>query len=158
HQAIPFASHVAAYVESLTAQGATATHRDTVRRNLERLAIDCAFGRLADLKREALERWLAREASANRTARSRNAYQAALVSFCTWGVASGRLLANPSRGVPKADEKAAPRRRRRALTEAELSRLLDVARQRPLSDALTVRTGKGKGTAAASVRPEVRQH
>ena len=59
--------------------------------------------------------------------------------------------------MPKADEKADPRRRRRSMTEAELVRLLDVARRRPLLDALTVRRGKRKGQAVANVRPEVRQ-
>jgi hypothetical protein len=43
------------------------------------------------------------------------------------------------------------------LTEAELVQLLDVARPRPLLDALTVRKGKGKGEAFANVRPEVRE-
>jgi hypothetical protein len=57
HQAVSFGEHVAAYVESLAAQGATTTHRDTVRRNLERLSSDRPFGRLADLKCESLERW-----------------------------------------------------------------------------------------------------
>ena len=42
------------------------------------------------------------------------------------------------------------------MTEAELTRLLDVARRRPLLDALTVRRGKRKGEAYANVRPEVR--
>ena len=58
--------------------------------------------------------------------------------------------------MPKANEAADPRRRRRAMTEAELVRLLDVARRRPLLDALTVRRGKRKGEAYANVRPEVR--
>ena len=43
------------------------------------------------------------------------------------------------------------------MTEAELTRLLAVARRRPLLEALTVRTGKRKGQAAANVRPEVRE-
>ena len=43
------------------------------------------------------------------------------------------------------------------MTEPELVRLLDVARRRPLLDALTVRTGKRKGEAFANVRPEVRE-
>jgi integrase len=59
--------------------------------------------------------------------------------------------------VPKADEKADPRRRRRSMTEAELARLLDVARRRPLDDALTVRRGKRKGEAFAKVKDKTRQ-
>ena len=43
------------------------------------------------------------------------------------------------------------------MTEAELVRLLEIARGRPLIEALTVRRGKRKGEAFANVRPEVRQ-
>ncbi len=43
------------------------------------------------------------------------------------------------------------------MTEAELVRLLDVARRRPLLEALTVRRGERKGEAHANVRPEVRE-
>ena len=43
------------------------------------------------------------------------------------------------------------------MTEAELVRLLDVARRRPLLEAQTVRRGKRKGEAYANVRPEVRE-
>ncbi len=106
-------------------------HRDNTRRHLEALARDCGFLRLADLNRESLERWLVVEASKGRSARSRNAHRTALVSFCNWCVAVGRLAVNPFKGVPKANEAADPRRRRRAMTEDELTRLLDVARSRP---------------------------
>lgn len=43
------------------------------------------------------------------------------------------------------------------MSEVELTRLLEVARRRPLLDALTVRKGKRKGERYAKVRPEVRQ-
>ena len=59
--------------------------------------------------------------------------------------------------MKKANEKADPRRKRRAMTEVELAKLLDVARQRPLLDAMTVRRGARKGQLVANVRPEVRQ-
>lgn len=41
------------------------------------------------------------------------------------------------------------------MTEAELVRLLDLARRRPLLDAMTVRRGKRKGEAVARLSPEV---
>jgi len=61
------------------------------------------------------------------------------------------LLSNPFSNVAKADENLDPRRRRRALTEDELHRLLEVARRRPLLDAMTVRRGKHKGEAVAKL-------
>ena len=53
--------------------------------------------------------------------------------------------------MPKADAKADCRRKRRALTEDELTRLLDAARRRPLQDAMTIRHGPNKGKAIAKV-------
>src|SRR5262245_28294042 len=90
-------------------------------------------------------------------AKTRNAYRCALVTFCNWCVATNRLAANPFRAIPKANEKADRRRQRRAMDEAELTRILAVARQRPLLEALTVRKGKRKGERYAKVRPEVRE-
>ena len=57
--------------------------------------------------------------------------------------------------MAKADEAADPRRKRRALTETELTRLLDAAQRRPLLDRMTVHRGKRKGEAYAKLRPEV---
>lgn len=64
---------------------------------------------------------------------------------------------DPFTAVPKANEEADPRRQRRAMTEEELTRLLAVARERPLIEAQTVRKGPRKGERYADVRPEVRE-
>ena len=126
---------------------------------LNRLAADCGFDRLADLNREALERWLAArdDEGAVGPVPQRPPDRPHRLRQLVRRPSIGRLSSNPFKGVPKADEKADPRRRRRAMTEAELVRLLDVARRRPLLEALTVRRGKRKGEAFANVRPEVRE-
>src|SRR3954468_10565869 len=111
---------------------------------------------LADLERDALERWLAAQAGEGIAAKTRNIYRGALVAFCNWAVEHNRLTSNPFERVPVANVKADRRRIRRSMTEDELARLLDVARQRPLLDALTVRRGKRKGELYANVRPKVR--
>ncbi len=149
--------HVRAFVDSMKSRGVVEMHRENTRRHLEAaLMRDCGLARLADLAQEALEKWLSSETVKGRSARSRNAHRTAIVSFANWCVAVGRLSKNPFKGIPKANETADPRRRRRAMTEGELIRLLDVARRRPLAEVLTVRRGKRKGEAYANVRPEVR--
>ena len=157
HLTTPVSGHVADYIDSMKSRGVVEMHRAKTRRHLQTLILDCNFDRLADLKQEGLERWLSRESTKGRSARSRNAHRTALVSFCNWCLAVGRLTTNPFKGVPKANEAADPRRRRRAMTEGEFTRLLDVARRRPLLEAETVRRGKRKGEAYANVRPEVRE-
>ena len=155
HQGTPLADHIDAYLLKLEAEGASPVHRANVRRVLHRLAADCQFKRLGNLARESLERWLVSQEKAGMGARTRNTYRAAAVAFCNWCIETGRLLSNPVGNVAKADEAADPRRQRRALTEAELIRLLDVAHRRPLLDRLTVYRGKRKGEVYAKLRPEV---
>jgi integrase len=156
HQAAPLAEHFAAFDEHHQAKGVTRIHRKDTGRYLNLLATDCAFGTLADLRREALEHWLAQRTAEGMSARARNAYRNALVTFCNWCIETDRLAVNPFQAVPKANEKSDPRRQRRAMVEAELLKLLAVARERPLLEALTVRKGPRKGERYADVRPEVR--
>jgi hypothetical protein len=156
HQGTPLAAHLDAFRQNIDAAGVTAKHASSTRSYLDRLARDCGFGRLSDLRRERLEAWLVVKTREGMSARSRNAHRDALVSFCNWCLATDRLAVNPFDLIPKANEKADPRRRRRAMPESELVKLLAIARQRPLLGALTVRTGKRQGQLAANVRPEVR--
>lgn len=157
HQPTPLAEHVAAYAGHLLAAGTTKVHREGYARSLRRVAAECSFGRLSDLNAESLERWLSEREGEGMSARTRNAYREAAVGFCNWCIGSRRLTSNPFSGVAKANQKADPRRQRRSLTETELVRLLDVARQRPLLDALTVRRGARRGEACARVRPETKE-
>jgi integrase len=158
HQATPLTEHIDAYLAHLEAAGVTREHRANVSRQLRRLVADCSFARLADLNREALEQWLTTQARDGMGARTRNTYLAAALSFANWCADPNvrRLASNPFLGIAKANEKADPRRQRRAMVEAELVRLLDVARQRPLLDAMTVRRGKRRGERYANLRPETK--
>jgi integrase len=127
------------------------------RRILDTVVGGCEFRTLADLDREALERWLNGRRAPNASARTRNTDRATLNAFANWCAdpSIGRLVSNPFTGVPRADEKADQHRRRRAMTEAELVRLLEVAHRRPLLNAMTVHRGKRKGQAVAKLRPEM---
>jgi integrase len=89
---------------------------------------------VADLRRDRLELWLAQQAREGRSSRSRNAYRIAASGFCSWLVDVSRIAANPFARLPKANEKADPRRPRRALTTDELGLLIHAAqnvRERP---------------------------
>jgi integrase len=157
HQGAALAGHVRAFLEHQTAKGITRLQIHNTRRRLERVADECQFRRLADLAAAALERWLVARQAENMGAVTRNGYREAWVTFGNWCVRNDRLLSNPFASVPKADEQADPRRKRRSLDEGELVRLLDVARRRPLLDTMTVRRGKHKGERVAVLRDETRQ-
>ena len=153
----PLAEHFAAFMEHQKAKGITLVQLNNTRSRLDRVADDSGFNRLADLNGTALERWLAARQSESMGAVTRNGYREAFVTFGNWCVRNRRLISNPFAGVPKADAKADPRRKRRALAEDELRRLLDVARRRPLVDAMTIRRGKRKGEGGAVLREDTRR-
>src|SRR5262245_4194935 len=159
HQATPLEEHFVAYLAYLEAKGTCKEHRSERGRQLRRIARECGFHRLADLSRTPLENWLTQQARNGMSARTRNSYLTSVLAFCNWCVEGtvGRLTNNPFRGIPKANEKADPRRQRRAMTESELVKLLAVAKERPLIEALTVRKGKRKGERYANVRREVKE-
>jgi len=149
--AAPLADHLAAYERSLVATGVSDVYRKNVLRAVRKVAADCGFASPADFRREAVEDWLAARVGEGMGARTRNAYREGVVAFLNWCRGSGRLAAHDLDRVPKADQKADPRRQRRSLTEAELTCLLAVAANRPLTDARTVRRGKRKGEACAEL-------
>jgi hypothetical protein len=106
HLATPIGGHFDAYLNALAAAGSVPMDRGNVKSYLNRLAADCGFARLADLNREALEKWLAKETKRGRSARSRNTHRASLIAFANWCAdpSIGRHSSNPFKGVPKADE------------------------------------------------------
>jgi integrase len=133
HTGTPAPAHVDAYLEHL-ALHASPTHVLNVRRQLHRLLTECGFARMADLRGDALERWLGQRRREGMAGRTANTYLAAARAFATWCVEGGRLQADPFIRLRKADEHSDPRHQRRALTEEEVGRLLTVACLRPLAE------------------------
>jgi len=156
HQATPLQVHFDAYADNMRARGLSATHHKYTRKHLDRIKAECGFAALKDFDREVFERWLVKLTDEGAGARTRNCYRDDLVTFCNWCVETHRLLTNPFDMIPKANVEADRKRIRRAMTEAELTKLLDVARNRPLLDAMTVRRGKRKGEAYAKLRGDTK--
>ncbi len=154
HLLTPLTVHITAFIQSQKAKGNHPTRVADTEARLKVLAKDCGFESLSDLKREALETWLT--AHDKMSAGNRNEYRQALVGFCNWAShpAVGRLQSNPFSGIAKVK---GDKRKRRALTEAELTLLLTVARNRPLKEALTIRRGPRKGELAAKIKDHVRE-
>ena len=65
-----------------------------------------------------------------------------------------RMLKNPFEGLGRYDSKKDRRRKRRALDETQLRKLLKIAQERPLIDAKTIRSGPNKGKQLAKVNPK----
>jgi len=161
HLDTPLAEHIANHTDHQAAKGVHPQRVKNTRSRLLRLAKECNLHRLSDITADAIERWLLEKAKYDeRTggpmgAGTRNGYREAAIGFGNWLVKRKRILANPLCTVPKADVRTDCRRKRRAMTEDELRRLLDATRRRPLEEAMTVRRGPKKGQLTANVRPEV---
>ncbi len=134
YQNCPLSEHFAAYTAHQRAKGLSAVRIENTRRRLIRIAEGCGFRRLGQLGGSAMEKWLTERTAEKMSAGSRNAYREAIVGFGNWCVQTSRLVVNPFVRVPRADARADCRRKRRAMTEDELQRLLYVARHRPLAE------------------------
>ena len=147
----PIGPHIDAYEHSLTAAAVTQGYKANALRAVRRLVAELGFETVRDFRRDKVEHWLAVAIGTGMGARTRNYYRDAMVRFANWLRESGRLAAHDLHRLPKADERSDPKRKRRALTEAEFGTLLAVAVSRPLDDARTVRRGVNKGQAVATL-------
>ncbi len=134
HSSKPIGQHFAAYHDHRISQELNATRIKNTDSRLKRLADECGFHRLADLSGEPFTRWLGQQLAEGMGAGTRNEYQKELVGFGNWCISTGRLTSNPFSKIPRANVKADQRRKRRALAEEELEKLLHVARWRPLAE------------------------
>ena len=88
---------------------------------------------------------------------TQNEYIASVKSFTSWAVRSRRIDYDPLATLKRIGRKTIrPKHPRRALTMAEIGRLLEATVRRPLLEVQTVRTGKNKGKPVAKVSKEVR--
>ena len=109
----------------------SAMHRKNTDTCCRRLIADCGWRNLSDMKKFDLERWLADQARAGRSVRSRNSFQTAVVTFVNWCIGDTRWTTNPFSGMKKPREETDPRRPRRALTPEELGALIRAAQDAP---------------------------
>ncbi len=154
----PLEPFIAEYESHLIADEVSTMYRKNVLGGLRRVVADCKFQWLKDLNANPIVNWLADQVRAGMSARARNHYRDSLIVFGNWCVDHKKCLAvNPFTRLPKADRKADPRRPSRALTDDELQRLLKVACERPLNEALTIRRGKRRGELGAKIGDDARE-
>ena len=162
----PLARHIDEYEEHLKARKVHPERIKTTKKRLIESSNGCNFRFLNELNADKLFCWLADQRDCETRQMSAvvyNGYIQIWVSFGNWCIGkriSGRrpsmngdkrLLVNPFDGMGKLDEQADRRRKARALTEDELTRLLDAAKRRPVEDALTVRKGPRAGELIAKL-------
>jgi len=162
HQQMPISVHLEAYLQHLKmkkhkGRRVCKSHYDNVERYLRRIISECSLARLSDMTSMAVEAWMVKQEACGMGARTLNVARSAAVAFAAWCRRTRRLASNPMQDLPRADESSDRRRKRRALTQREFCMLLDVARRRPVLEAMTVRRGKDVGKPKANVRQSVKE-
>ena len=161
HQQTSIGEHLDAYLQHLKmkkhkGRRTCKSHRDNVERYLRRIINECGLARLSDMTATAVEAWMMKQEASGMGARTLNVARSAVVAFAAWCRKTRRLVSNPMRDLPRADESSDRRRKRRALTQRDFRLLLDVARRRPVLEAMTVRRGRDAGKPKANVRESVK--
>ncbi len=173
-QEVPLARHLADFLRQLEQKGRGESYRLQVECEVIKVALASAGlpvpGRI-DRKRmddyrarldglmldvltvEKLDEFMA-GLPAEKSARTRNSYRTSVVSLYSFLVDKGKLPYNPMlRATRHEGEK---KRKRRALTVAQLQSLFDAAKARPLARTLAITRGARQGTHEANISPEVR--
>lgn len=151
----PIEDHTTAYATYLRNRGVSHKHHSETLRRLKTVLEACKVRTLLDVRLESVEQFLADAGDTGASARTRNTYRSSAKAFVKWCVKTRRLSDDLLANLESVS--GDPRRQRRALTNEELGRLLRSARERPVTEAMTIRTGKRKGQVVANIRPEVRK-
>jgi integrase len=156
HRRSSIDSHVSDYETHLRNKGLSPKGMYEELRKLRAVLGGCEVRTLADLRPEAVERFLGTLADRKVSASTRNHYLSTMKTFSRWCLRANRIGDDVLACLQRV--KGEIRRKRRALTEEELGRLLKAARERPLVEVSTIRSGRKKGqrVAAGPRRPETR--
>ena len=122
--------HVAEYLTHCEHIGQNRVHIANKKTQLAKLIEGIGGTRLSDIEPHKVERYLAGLVAAGLSHRTHNQHRATAISFVQWLVDHSRLPSNPLSIVPTLNEAKDRRRVRRALTDDELSRLIDRAGER----------------------------
>ncbi len=132
HRRRPLKQHLLDYAQHLEGKGNTPDHVDKTVSRCQRVLYEIGATVVRELSGEAVEECLADLRREGMSLSTSNGYLRALRGFCNWMARIGRIHRSPLLGVScQTVTDADRRRRRRALTDAELSALLDAARQTP---------------------------
>jgi integrase len=135
----PLLELVSEYVKELTVLERSEEHLRHVDKRLRRLARECHWTRLADLTPASFQAW--RKEQTSKAPKTLNEYLATLSAFWTWLRKQGRASTNPFEAVERADTRGKERVQRRALSDAEVVQLLQVAGKNQLAYMLPLYAG-----------------
>lgn len=132
---------LAEYLVSLKQAGRTEKHVDYIKYVIGELKAQTKIHRIIDLTRRHIEIYLAYLRDEGKGARTRNMHKTLINGFCVYAVRHGYLESNPAANIESANQATDRLHIRRAMTDKEITKLLDAAERRPLDNFLNGNTG-----------------
>jgi integrase len=139
----PIADHLAEHVANLAALKRSPKHVAFTRNRITRMCQQCGWKLLRDITADGFTRW--RAVQATQSPKTLNEYFGHLSAFLTWLERKGHLAHHPLKAVTKVDTRGHERFKRRALSQAELDRLIEAKGGRGLIYFLASYTGLRRG-------------
>tara|TARA_Y100000589_G_scaffold133739_1_gene127756 strand:- start:811 stop:2157 length:1347 start_codon:yes stop_codon:yes gene_type:complete len=124
----PVAEHLANFVADLKTKGRAKKHYSLTQSRGERLIDECSWQHLKDITSHSFLSWRAKQKKLS--AKSLNEYLIAINSMLNWLQKHNCILANPLANVEKVSTVGKETFKRRALTDDEVKRLLEVSEAR----------------------------
>lgn len=135
--------HLESYIAGMQGARCGEGHVYRTEKRLGKLFRECGWTRLRDITADSFEVW--RTKNIGKSAKTVNEYLGAARTFIKGMVQKGRLDIDPLKSVKKINCKGKATRERRALTDAEMRRLLAVAGPRQVVYLTAVQTGIRRG-------------
>jgi len=139
----PIVDHLAEHVANLAALKRSPKHVAFTRNRITRICQQCGWKLLRDITADGFTRW--RAGQGKQSPKTLNEYYGHLSSFLTWLERKGHLVHHPLKSVTKVETRGHERFKRRALSQAELNRLIEAKGGRGLIYFLASYTGLRRG-------------
>ena len=168
HKSKPLADHIGDYVSGLVGKGRDTDYCENSRRFLTRIATECGWQKQGDITPDSIIKWrdnlmqilqarnprpdgrpLPTRKPKAASAKTKNIYVATAKEFCSWMTRHDRMIRNPLACVGLVEERGNEVRVRRALSDDETIRLLDVAGKYRIVYLTALTTGLRRGEMSA---------
>ena len=156
HRKTHITKHLADFIAGLKTAKRSSRYIMQVESRIKRIISGLEIKHLHELDPVVVDRFLTDlAAKENLSGITRNEYIVSIKALTKWAVTFRRLGDDPLGGLRVTERRGIePAHPRRALTMAEVARLLDAAERRPLIELQTIRIGPNAGKPLGKVRPE----